>query len=171
MSRALLFSAIILFLLLILPSAADAETFAVYTEESLNDETVPLPLPVKEGILDSLFEMEHIAFDLGPPDLKVDWQQPDFSMIISLAVQWGASYLILSRAQTAMGEETEPMVQSDVKYYIIEVCSGKLIDQDQLSGNNSGREAELDYQALCYNLGSELAEETIAKKLWLDSCQ
>jgi len=182
-----LFSIILLFLLLALPAAAGAETFAVYTEESLNYEKTPLPLPGKEGILDSLFEMEHIAFDLGPPDLPVDWQQPDFSSVISLAGMWGASYLILSHIQTATGSETKPevqstaevqssaevqstaemqssaKVQSNVIYFIIEVSSGELIDQGQLSGNNNGREEEIDYQTLCFNLGSRLVQETVAE--------
>jgi hypothetical protein len=170
-----LFSIILLFFLLALPAAAVAETFAVYTEESLNYEKAPLPLPVKEGILDSLFEMEHMAFDLGPPDLSVDWQQPDFSTVISLAEKWGASYLILSRIQTVMGSEAKPevqsaaemqsaaKVQSDLIYFIIEVSRRELIDQGQLLGDNNGREEELDYQTLCFNLGNALVEEAVAE--------
>lgn len=176
-----LYSIILIFFLLALPAAAGAETFAVYTEESLNHEKAPLPLPVKEGILDSLFEMEHIAFDLGPPDLSVDWQQPDFSTVISLAEKWGASYLILSRIQTAMGSEAKSEMQSasevesaakvesaaevesDLIYFIIEVSRGELIDQGQLSGDNNGREEELDYQTLCFNLGNALVEEAVAE--------
>ena len=182
-----LFSIILLFFLLALPAAAGAETFAVYTEESLNHEKAPLPLPVKEGILDSLFEMEHIAFDLSPPDLSVDWQQPDFSTVISLAEKWGASYLILSRIQTTMGSEAKSemqsasevesaaevesasevesaaKVESDLIYFIIEVSRGELIDQGQLSGDNNGREEELDYQTLCFNLGNALVEEAVAE--------
>ena len=170
-----LFSLILLFLLLALPAAAGAETFAIYTEESLNYEKAPLPLPVKEGMLDSLFEMEYMAFDLGPPDLSVDWQQTDFSTIISLAGKWGASYLILSRIQTVMGSKAEPEVQSnaevqsttkvesDVIYFIIDVSSGGLIDQGQLSWDNNGREEELNYQTLCFNLGSALVEQAVAE--------
>ena len=170
-----LFSIILLFFLLALPAPAGAETFAVYTEESLNHKKAPLPLPVKEGILDSLFGMEHIAFDLGPPDLSVDWQQPDFSTVISLAGKWGASYLILSRIQTDIGSETKPEVQpaakvqsaaevqSDLIYFIIAVSRGELIDQGQLSGDNNGREEELDYQTLCFNLGSALVEKAITE--------
>jgi hypothetical protein len=193
MAEQSLFSIILLFLLLALPAAAGAETFAVYTEESLNYEKAPLPLPVKEGILDSLFKMEHIGFDLGPQDFTIDWQKPDFSTVISLAGKWEASYLILSRIQTAMGSEAKPEVQpgakvqpgaevqpgakvqpapkiqfnakihSNVIYYIIAVSSGELIDQGQLSGNNNGREEELDYQTLCFNLGSTLVEEAVAE--------
>ncbi|MBA7483771.1 MAG: hypothetical protein GH155_04595 [Spirochaeta sp.] len=164
-----LFPIILLFLLLALPAVTGAETFAVYTEESLNHEKARLPLPIKEGILDSLFEMEHMAFDLGPPDLSIDWQQRDFSTVISLAGKWEASYLILSRIQTTMGNEAKPemqsaaTVQSDVIYYIIAVSSGELIDQGQLSGNNNGREKELDYQTLCFNLGSALGKKVVAK--------
>lgn len=170
-----LFSLMLLFLLLALAPAAGAETFAIYTEESLNYEKAPLPLPVKEGILDSLFEMEYMAFDLGPPDLSVDWQQPDFSTVISLAGKWGASYLILSRIQTVMGNEAEPemqsnaevqsapKVESDAIYFTIDVSSGGLIDQGQLSGHNNGKEEELDYRTLCFNLGSALAEEAVAE--------
>ena len=187
MAEQSLFSIILLFLLLALPAAAGAETFAVYTEESLNYEKAPLPLPVKEGILDSLFEMEHISFDLGPPDLSVDWQQLDFNKVISIAGKWGASYLILSRIQTTMGSEVKPEMQSaaevesaaevqsaaemqsaaevesDLIYFIIDVSSGELIDQGQLSGNNKGREKELDCQTICFNLGSSLVEEAVAE--------
>jgi len=100
---------------------------------------------------------------------------------------WGASYLILSRIKTATGSEAKPemqssaevqssvemqssaemqstaKVQSDVIYFIIEVSSGELIDQGQLSGNNNGREEEIDYQTLCFNLGSRLVQETVAE--------
>ena len=169
MAKQSLFSLILLFLMLAMPVAAGAETFAIYTEESLNHEKAPLPLSLKEGILDSLFEMEYIAFDLGPSDLSIDWQQPDFSTVISLAGKWGASYLILGCIQTVMGSKTESevqpgaAVQSTVIYFTIDVSSGELIDQGQLSGDNSGREQELDYQTLCFNLGSALVEKAVVK--------
>ncbi len=159
------------FLILVVSFSPGADTFFIYLERSDSspvDTTAPLSpngavsgMPVKEGLFDGLFDLNHIVFDDVRPNYRVHWKLAEFKELIDAAADGGAHYLVVARVTLLSAPFAEDLkrLESTVQYYCYEVKREVLVGRGELTRNNWGRESELNEEKLGLLLGRDLSVE------------
>ena len=148
---------------------ARAETFMLLVEELHDGSAAGQPLASEEGVMARMFEMGHVTFDSGPIVLQADWAQLQFGEPLELAREGLAHYLAAIRvhAQT-LGSvpatdgppgRTFAQVRALAQYYLWNAQSGTLLQRGESSLDNLGREQELPFETLLFQLGDLVARE------------
>jgi hypothetical protein len=148
---------------------AGAETFMLLVEELHDGSAAAQPLASTEGLMARMFELGHVTFDSGPYVPEVDWGRLEFQEPLSLAREGRAHYLaaIRVKAQT-LGSVPDPegpsgrmlaQLQARALYYLWNAQDGTLLAQGEYTLDNRGREQELPYQILLFQVGDMVARE------------
>ncbi len=141
-----------------------ADVVWVYTEERIEGREASLPLPGLEGILDALFETDHIAVEPGAGRLPVDWENQGFRAADSLARQAAADALLLVRFTTDRSP-AGGRITSRAAFWLMEAAGFRLIAREEMDLDNEGR-PEADARRLGFELGARVARRAI--RLWED---
>ena len=155
-------SALWIAIALLLPSAPVlfAETILVYVEQYTNGEAVAEAVVAAEGILDGLFQSEHIVFDTGDttvPDM--DWATGGSRQLLSIAIEGGARIIVAARMDsTVTEEEGKPAsIRTQVIYHVMDTLTFATLQTRVLRDDNTGREDEVDEASLIFGLGDTIA--------------
>ncbi len=158
MKRKLAFLSL-LFFMLPAPAALFSETIMLCVTETVNGEPSPQPLPASEGIWSGLFESGHIIFNTrdGKP-------APPLKMLMELAVSGGAPYILDARVDFIRIPREDGLtgISAKAKFSLILAKTGRAIGEGTLSGDNKGKEKEVDLAALGLELGNRVAEKASA---------
>jgi hypothetical protein len=166
MNKALL----VLSAILVLGTAgARAETFMLLVEELRDGSVAPRPLASEEGIMARMFELGHVTFDSGPYEPEVDWGRLQFREPLGLAREGLAHYLAAIRVQSqTLGSvpaadgppgRTFAQLRAQAQYYLWNARNDTLLLQGEYSLDNRGREQELPYETLLFQVGDQVARE------------
>jgi len=116
---------------------------------------------VKEGLIDGLFDLNHIVFDDVRPSYAVGWKTAEFKELIHTAADGGAQFLVAARVTflSSPYKKAIERLNSTVQYYCYEVKREILVGRGVLTRNNLGRELELNEEKLGLLLGQDLSFE------------
>ncbi len=162
----------ILFALLALGSAqAQAETFMLLVEELFDGSAEGQPLASEEGLMARMFELGQVTFDSGPYRPEVDWGRLEFAEPLSQAREGRAHYLAAIRVQAqtlgsvpaADGPPGRMLAQlrAQARYYLWNAQDDILLGQGEYAMDNRGREQELPYATLLFQVGDMVARELV----------
>ena len=132
------------------------DTFFVYVE----DGGIPNS-QLREGLLEGLFERDHIVFDDPRAIYRITWDTSGLKPLIDLASEGGAEYLLAVRVSL----ESEPIsrrlerAQATAIYFFIAVKQEILLARGVLVEDNAGREENLSSERVRYLLGERLSGE------------
>jgi hypothetical protein len=158
---------VVLVLLLILAVLAGAETFYVHLEEARDANNSLYDLPVREGLFNGLFELDHVVFDnagaLNGAEVPAAGprSQAALNALIDEAANGGASYLLT----VTITSQSEPLserlrrIRSRAVYYCYRVREETLVGKGELSEDNWGREEALTQEKVGLLLGEALSHE------------
>jgi hypothetical protein len=163
---------LILFALLALGAAqAQAETFMLVVEELCDGSAAGQPLASEEGLMARMFELGHVTFDSGPYRPEMDWGRLEFGEPLSLAREGRAHYLAAIRVQAqTLGSvpaadgppgRTLAQLQAQARYYLWNAQNDTLLAEGEYTLDNRGREQELPYQTLLFQVGDMVARELV----------
>jgi hypothetical protein len=148
---------------------ARAETFMLLVEELRDGSSAAQPLASEEGLMARMFELGHVTFDSGPYAPEVDWGRLEFQEPLSLAREGRAHYLAAIRVQAqTLGRvpaadgppgRTLEQLQAQARYYLWNAQSDTLLMQGECALDNRGREQELPYETLLFQVGDLVARE------------
>jgi hypothetical protein len=150
---------------------ARAETFMLLVEELRDGNAAAQPLASEEGLMARMFELGHVTFDSGPYVPTVDWASLEFQEPLSLAREGRAHYLAAIRVQAqTLGSvpaadgppgRTLDQLQAQAQYYLWNAQSDTLLSQGECALDNRGREQELPYETLLFQVGDMVARELV----------
>jgi len=163
-------AALILSALLALGAArAGAETFMLLVEEVHDGNRSVQPLASTEGLMARMFELGHVTFDSGAYVPQVDWGEMEFGEPLGLAREGRAHYLAAIRIQAqTLGSVPAPdgppgrtlaQLQAQARYYLWNAQEGTLLAEGECTMDNRGREQELPYETLLFQVGDMVARE------------
>ena len=163
------------FLAFALPASARAETFLLYIEELKDGEAAPPPLPSLEGVMAGMFDLGHIFFDTGAYVPEFVWETRQFRELLGIARAGGAHFLAAAQVLSqvlppAQGGGSDGSargfaeVRARARYYLLNVETSALMGQGELALDNCGREQELTYEALLFQVGEMTARQI--SRLW-----
>lgn len=137
-------------------AAVFGDSYLLAVEESMNGRPSPLPLPVKEGVYDSLFEAGHVVFDT-----KDGAAVPPFQDLILLARDGGARLVLRVNvvSQETAGPESRRTVNSVVTYELYESRTGRFLGNGRITDSNAGREVECSGRSLGMEIGRQITKE------------
>ncbi len=165
-------AALILSALLALGAArAGSETFMLLVEEVHDGNRAVQPLASTEGLMARMFELGHVTFDSGPYVLHPDWGKLEFAEPLNLAREGRAHYLAAIRIQAqTVGSVPAPdgppgrtlaQLQAMARYYLWNAQDDTLLGEGEYSMDNRGREQELPYETLLFQVGDMVARELV----------
>jgi hypothetical protein len=150
-------------------SGARAKTFMLLVEELHDGSAAGQPLASEEGVMARMFELGQVTFDSGPYVPEADWAQLQFQEPLELAREGLAHYLAAIRVQAqTVGSvpaadgppgRTFAQVRAQAQYYLYDAQSGALLQSGQSWLDNLGREQELPFETLLFQLGELVARE------------
>jgi hypothetical protein len=140
------------------------ESFLLVGEETVDGIRQPRPLASAEGIMSAVFEDGQIIFDTGALEVAVDWEARGFSEPLALAVQGRADFVMAAVIDSHLIAAAEPPgFLSRARFYLLD-AAGEFAASGELELSNLGREEELPYAALQYQLGTEIGRRLLI--LW-----
>jgi hypothetical protein len=153
-----LFATCVLLLGLAVLSPCSGESFLLVGEERVDGIRQPLPLASTEGIMATVFESGQIIFDTGTLDVDVDWDARGFTEPLALAVEGRADFVMAAEIRSRLIAEDagQKSFASRARYYLLDVAGSNLTGSGELELSNQGREEEMPYQELQYQLGKEI---------------
>jgi hypothetical protein len=135
-----------------------AETILVSVSETEGGAPLPAPQPVREGVLNGLFEAGHIVFD-GPGGSGAALPE-----LLEQAAAAGARFLL--RAEVAFDRRTAsdgpPTIWARGSFTLTETGTGRSTRVSKVSGGNQGREKKVDLRALGFEIGASIAAAAAA---------
>jgi hypothetical protein len=139
-----------------LGTAAFGDSYLLAVEESMNGRPSPLPMPIKEGLFDSLFEAGHVVFDTKDGDAV-----PPFQDLILMARDGGARLVLHVNAASrdSAGPEKRRTIASTVAFELYESKTGRILGRGSISAGNEGREAECDGRQLGMEVGRKIIKD------------
>jgi hypothetical protein len=135
---------------------AHGDTYLLAVEENLNGRKSPMPWPVKEGVYGAMFDAGHIVFDT-----KDGTALPPLPDLVAMARDGGARY-ILKVVVTSLDENPKVLkrkVESRAVFDLIDSRTGAVLGHDTATGNNAGREEDVDGRVLGLELGLKIVKE------------
>ena len=151
----------ILFLLLICGGLYSG-TFFVYVEEISRDKVLGTFSYVKEGLLEGLFDLNHVVFDDAKRTFGVDWDEKDFENLVEVAVLGGAVFVVAVKVTKTAVEKPEvrdetTRLERIAEYYYIEVDSKKLIGSGRLVYNDRDQDISVNEETIDFMAGEEIS--------------
>ena len=150
---------------------ARSETFMLLVEELRDGSAAGRPLASEEGIMARMFELGQVTFDSGPYTPQADWNRLEFQEPLELAREGRAHYLAAIRihsqtlgsvsAAEGPAQRSFAQIRAQARYYLWSAPSGKLLWSGESALDNLGRERELPYEPLLFQLGDLLARELV----------
>ena len=141
------------------PLAAD--TILLVTEETVDGNACPPPLPLAEGLSEALFERGHIVFDAGQTA-----PVQERSSLLELARSGGATWVL--KAEAAFNEVPFGLglrrITATAGWTLIRAEDGSAAMSSTARGSNEGAEQEADRAGLAAKIAAEIADE-IAPRL------
>ena len=122
-----------------------ASTILVYVEEHMEPESELELHPVRQGLLDGLFEAGHIFFDPGDELIgDIEWQSGFSGRLRGMAASGGASLLLLVRAETQVTPQPRgrPLVAVSLHYRLVDLTGqpDRSVVVGSFTTDNTGRE-------------------------------
>jgi hypothetical protein len=150
---------------------ARAETFMLLVEELHDGSAAGRPLASEEGVMSRMFELGQVTFDSGPYAPEADWARLQFREPLDLAREGRAHYLAAIRVQAqTLGSvpatdgptgRTFTQLRAQAQYFLWNARSGTLLQRGESALDNLGREQELPYETLLFQLGDLVARELV----------
>jgi len=149
-----------LLMLTILPAGRGfAATIFLVTEESVDGQPCPLPLPLREGLSAALFEQGHIVFD------DVDGAPPaSAAALAALAQSLGAGWVLDARVEyreQAIGSRVV-RVEGRAAWLLLQAPGGERAGAGTDEATNRDREGSVGREELAAELGAAISRAVTA---------
>jgi hypothetical protein len=135
------------------------ETVLVSVSETEGGTTVPLPLPAAEGIMDGLFDAGHIVLD------SANAPQAPLATLLGEARVVEAGFVLQASVtfeRSARGD-APPRFSASARYTVLDTRTGRSVATGVVSGDNGGRETDVDRRKLGFEIGGKIAAAAAAR--------
>ena len=140
------FLASFIILVAVVIQSVPAETLFLHVNDKMIVNSLDILDPVRDGILDGLFENGHIAFDSGPRE-----ETDNVSVLVGIARNGGAQYLVV----VTLSDE----IELSAGFSVFESAYGRSLFDGVVRADGVDKEKHSMDNSLVFKLGQEISAQ------------